>query len=80
MAVAELPSSPCLVLTKIVVAEAAVGILVPLVVTGMPVVESGLPVPAACTAPSISQQLEFLSSHRQWCQRPWTATWETSGV
>ena len=50
MAVAELPS-PYLASTKIVVAEVAVGTLVPLVVAGMLVVELGRPVPAACIAP-----------------------------
>ena len=50
MTVAELPS-PYLASTKIVVAEVAVDILVPLVVAGMLVVELGQPVPAACTAP-----------------------------
>ena len=80
MAVAELPSSLCPVLTKIMEAEAAAGILVPLVVMGMLVVELGLPVPAACIAPSTSQRLEFLFSSRQWCQCQRMATQETSAV
>ena len=79
-AVAGLPSSPCLVSTKIVEARVAAGILVPLVVMGMFVAESRLPVPAACTAPSTSQQPEFLSLRRQWCQCLRTATRETSAV
>ena len=49
-AVAELPSSPCPALTRIMEAEVAVGTLVPLVGVGTHVVELGLPVPAAYTA------------------------------
>ena len=44
-------ASSYLASTKIVEAEAAVGILVPLVVLCTVVVGLGLPVPAACTAP-----------------------------
>ena len=50
MTVAELPS-PYLALIKIVVAEVVVGILVLPVVADTLVVELGLPVPAAYTAP-----------------------------
>ena len=50
MAVAEL-LSPYLASTKIMEAGVAAGTLVPLVVVGMSVIESGLPVPAACIAP-----------------------------